>query len=126
MTVDERTFRNLREILETVDKRKETFEKAIIGLALSKNGKNEWRVCFGIINFQRKGETAIRETKYDYGDFVLIKKTEEIKTALDLARSIFEKQTLKFGDYPEMPITAHLGEVKSLSSRSRYGRISSE
>ncbi|HKZ93683.1 MAG TPA: ATP-binding protein [Candidatus Bathyarchaeia archaeon] len=124
--VDERTQKKLQEILEAIDKRKETFESAIIGLALSKNKENEWRVCFGIIDFQRKGETPIHETKYDYGEFVLIRKTEKIQAALDLASSIFEKQTLKFGDYPEIPLKASMGEVRFLSSRTRYGRFSSE
>lgn len=39
MEIDERTRKNLKEIFEIIEKRKETFGKVLVGLAFSKNEK---------------------------------------------------------------------------------------
>ena len=126
MEIDERTRKNLKEIFEIIEKRKETFGKVLVGLAFLKNEKNELRVCFGLVKFLSKGETPFQETTYDYGSFILSKKCVEIPAAVDLVRSIFENQTFKLHGWPEIPIKVHSSEMRFIKSRGRYGPVSSE
>ena len=56
MAMDEQTRRKLEEMFKIIEKRKETFGKVFVGLAFSKNDKNELKVCFGLMNFLGKGE----------------------------------------------------------------------
>jgi len=126
MEIDERTRKNLKEIFEIIEKRKETFGKVLVGLAFSKNEKNELRVCFGLVKFLRKGETSFQETTYDYGNFILSKKCVEIPEALNFILSICENQVLKLDGWPEIPLKVHLGDMRFIQSRSRYGYVSSE
>ena len=125
MAVDERTLRNLNEIVETIEKRESTFSNAVIGLALSRNEKCEWRLGFGLLSFLGKGETA-EERKYDYDSFVLIKKAIKIPDAIKLLRSIFETQTMKLDDYPEIPLKASISELRPFPSHTRYGYVLSD
>jgi hypothetical protein len=125
MAMDERTRRSLEKIFETIEKRMETFGKVLVGLAFSRDYKNELRVCFGQVNFLGK-EVPSEETTYDYGDFVLTKKTIEVQDAINLLRSIFESQILKFGGWPEIPLKVSLSEMRFIPSRSQYGYVSSE
>ena len=126
MTMDERTRIKLEKIFKTIKRRKETFGKVLLGLAFSRNHKNDLRVCFGLVNFLRKGENPFEETTYDYGDFVLTKKLVEVPEALSIIRSIFENQVLKVGGWPEIPLKVHLSEVRFIQSHGHYGYISSE
>ena len=123
MEIDERTRKNLKEIFEIIEKRKETFGKVLVGLAFL---KNELRVCFGIVKFLSKGETPFQETTYDYGSFILSKKCVEIPEAVALVRSIFENQVFKLNGWPEIPLKVHLGNTRFIQSRGRHGYVSSE
>lgn len=126
MEIDERTRKNLKEIFEIIEKRKETFGKVVVGLALLKNEKNELCVCFGLVKFLRKGETPFQETMYDYGNFILSKKCVETPEALDLIHSIWENQVFKLDGWPEIPLKIHMTELRFIQSRGRYGYVSSE
>lgn len=126
MEIDERTRMHLKEIFETIEKRKDTFGNAFVGVAFAKNEKSELRVFYGLVSFLRKGDAPIQKTTYDYGRFVLSKKSVEISDAVDLIHSIWEKQVLKFDDFPEVPLKASLGEIHFVQSRGRHGPISSE
>ena len=125
MAMDEPARRKLEEIFSTIEKRKETFGKVLVGLAFSKNDKNEVKVCFGTVKFLGKGEASFGETTHDYGDFILTKKWVEIPEALDFVRSIFENQILKSKGWPEIPLKIHLSEKRFIQSRSRWGYVSS-
>lgn len=122
MAVDER----LERIFVTIEKRKETFGKVIVGLAFSKDNKNELRAAFGIVKFLMKEEASSEQTTYDYGNFVLTKRILEIQDALSLLRSVFESQILKLNGLPEIPLKVHLGETRFVQSCSHHGYISSE
>lgn len=126
MVLDERTRTNLDEIIRTVEKRKETFGKAFVGFAFSRDSKKELKLSFGIVNFQSKDEAVVEATTYDYGEFILTKKSLDIKDALDLIKSIFENQMLKFSGWPDIPVKVYLSDIRSVESRSRYGYIISE
>jgi hypothetical protein len=124
--IEEQTRVNLEKLIETLMTRGGTFGKAVIGFALSRIRRDEWKVCFGQINFQRKTEMSADERTYDYGNFVLIKKTLEMSDAIKLLRSVFESQILKFDGLPEIPLRANIVEARLLPSHSRYGYASSE
>ena len=126
MPIEEQTRANLEKITATLTKREKTFEKAVIGFALSRNERTEWRVCFGQINFQGKAEIPADDRRYDYGNFILVKKTVEISDAIKFLLSVLENQVLKFDDFPEVPIKAYIHEMRSLPSRSRFGYASGE
>jgi len=126
MPIEEQTRANLEKITATLTKREETFEKAVIGFVLSRNERTEWRVCFGQINFRGKAEIPADDRRYDYGNFILVKKTVEISDAIKFLLSVLENQVLKFDDFPEVPIKAHIHEMRSLPSRSRFGYASNE
>jgi len=89
MVMDESTREKLTKVFGIIEKRKVTFGKVLVGLAFSRNDKNELRVCFGLMNFLGKGEAPPEEVTYDYGEFVLAKKSVEVQDALNLISSIF-------------------------------------
>ena len=126
MTINEQTRERLKKIFDEIEKRKQTFGKVLVGLAFSRDNKNELRVCFGLVNFLEKGETPFEEITYDYGDFVLTKRLVEVQDALNLIRSIFENQVLKFDRWPEIPMNGSLDEIQFVHSREQYGYSSSE
>jgi ATP-dependent DNA helicase RecG len=126
MTMDERTRRNLEKIFETIEKRKGTFGKALVGFAFSRDSKDELKVSFGLVNFLGKGEASFKEETYDYGDFILTKRLVEVQDAINLLQSIFENQVLKLAGWPEIPLKVHLTETRFIPSRSSYGYISCE
>lgn len=124
MPMDERARRKLDEIFDTIEKRKKTFGKALVGLAFSRD-ENELKVSFGVVKFLEKGETPPEETAYDYGNFILTKKPVEVSEAVKFIRSIFENEVLKFDGWPEIPLNVYLSESRFIHSSSRYGYISS-
>jgi len=126
MVMDESTREKLTKVFGIIEKRKVTFGKVFVGLAFSRNDKNELRVCFGLVNFLGKGDASPKEVTYDYGNFVLTRKLVEVPDALNLIRSIFEHQILKLNGWPEIPLKAGLYESRFVESRSRYGYVSSE
>lgn len=126
MEIDEQTRRSIKEISAIIGKRKGTFGEVFLGFAFSKNERNELRVCFGLVKFLRKGETPVQEVTYDYGDFVLCRKSAGIQKALKLVRSICENQILKLDGWPEIPLKVRLGPIRFVQSRGRYGCVSSE
>lgn len=123
MTMDERTSRRLDEMFNVIQKRNETFGSVLVGLAFSKDEKDELRVCFGTVKFLEKGETPPRVTTYDYGDFVLTKKSVSVSRAIVFIRSIFENQLLKFNGWPEIPLKIYLSEQRFIQSSGRYGYV---
>ena len=126
MAMDERTRKNLEKLFKTIEKHKETFGKVLVGLAFSRDNKNELKVSFGLVNFLRKGDAPFGEKTYDYGDFILTKKSVDVQDALNLIRSIFEGQVLKFDGWPEIPLKIHLSDMRFVRSGSHYGYVSSE
>jgi len=126
MVMDESTREKLTKVFGIIEKRKVTFGKVLVGLAFSRNDKNELRICFGLANFLGKGNAPPEEVIYDYGNFVLSRKLVEVQDALNLIRSIFEDQILKLNGWPEIPLKAGLDEGRFVESRSRYGYVSSE
>lgn len=125
MAMDEQTRRKLEKMFKIIEKRKETFGKVLVGLAVSRNEDNELRVCFGLVNFLGKGEAPPEETTYDYDGFILTRKLVEVSEALNFIRSIFENEVLKFNGLEEIPLKTRLSEMNFIQSRSRYGYISS-
>lgn len=126
MALDERTRKSLDMILETIEKRKETFGKAVVGFAFSRDDKNDLRLSFGYLHFLRKNQNQLENKTYDYGNFVLTKRTVGTTVAVDLLHSIFESQALTFEDWQPIPLMVHLAEVTSLQSNRRYWYVSSE
>lgn len=125
MPIDEQTHKKLAEMIKIIEKRRDTFGKAFKGLAFSRNDKGELKACFGLVNFMGKGEVTPEETTYDYGNFILTKKSVKIQEAVSFIRSVFEKEVLKFGGWPEIPLKLRFLGMRFLQSRSRYGYISS-
>lgn len=124
MTIDERTRKHLTAIVETINGRKDTFGKALIGVALTKNDRNDWKVCYCLINFLRRGEAPVTKTRYNYGSFLLFKTGLEVAEAIDSINSIWEQNVLKFDDFPDIPLKASLSETRFIQSHGRYGPIS--
>jgi hypothetical protein len=126
MAVDEQTRDKLNKILETIEKRKQTFGKVLVSLAFSRDGKKEVKLCFGEVIFQSKDEPAVEATTYDYDEFVLVKKSIELKDAIDFMKSIFENQMLKFEGWQNVQVKADFGEVKFVASQMKGWYASSE
>jgi len=126
MVMDESTREKLTKVFGIIEKRQVTFGKVLVGLAFSRNDKNELRVCFGLANFLGKGDAPPEEVTYDYGNFVLARKLVEVQDALNLIRLIFEDQVLKFDCWPEIPLKVDLSDDRFVQSRSQYGYVSSE
>jgi hypothetical protein len=126
MAIDEQTRDKLNKILETIEKRKQTFGKVLVSLAFSRDGKKEVKLCFGKVIFQSKDEPAVEATTYDYDEFVLVKKSIELKDAIDFVKSIFENQMLKFEGWQDVPVKASFGEVKFVASQMKGWYASSE
>jgi len=125
VVMDEGTRKKLDDILTVIQNRKETFGKALIGLAFSKDEQGKLRICFGTIKFLEKGETPPKATTYDYGNFVLTRKSLSLSKTLRFVISIFEEQLLKFNGWAEIPLEIHLAESKFVQSHSRYGHVTS-
>jgi hypothetical protein len=96
-----------------------------VGLAFSKDDKNELKVCFGLVRFLEKEENPPEAITYDYGDFILTRKSVNVSRALHFIVSVFEDKILKFNRWPEIPLEIHLNESRFVQSCSRYGYVSS-
>lgn len=126
MALDERTRKGLDDIFATIEERKETFEKVLIGFAFSRGEKNECKLSFGYLHFLRKGQPPLEDMTLDYGNFVLMKRTLDVIEAVATLHSILENQTLMFEDLQPVSSNVHLGEIVHLNSNKRYWYSSNE
>lgn len=126
MMIDGYTRKNLEKVLRTIKKREKTFGKALLSLAFSRDDKKDLKVCFGRLDFLRKGEFYPKDTKYDYGDFILTKKSVEVQDVIKIIHVIFEEQLLKTDDWPEVPLKVHLNDLMFIPSHSNWGYVTNE
>ena len=110
----------LENLIVEIEKRKPTFGKAVVCVALVQNEQNNWMVGYGLITFLGKGDPLENDQKLDYGNFVLIKKSVDISEAVSLLRSVFEKQILKLDDYPDIPIKVPIYRPNSIPSQGQH------
>jgi len=124
--MNEQTRSRLDRIHQVVTKRQKTFGKVMLGLALSRNEKNELKVCFGLLNFLSKKDSQLDERVYDYGNLLLIKKFIEVQEVLAVIDKIFENEIIKIDGWPEIHVKARLSDLRIVPSSSRWGYISSK
>lgn len=91
----------------------------MLGLALSRNERNELKVSFGIINFLSSDEIPGDDQKYDYGNFIVIKNFLEVESIITILRSIIEKQVLPLADQ-ELPLKISISPPHFYPSSSRF------
>jgi hypothetical protein len=126
MSMNEQTRSWLDRIHQVIEKRQKTYGKVMLGLALSRNEKNELRVCYALLNFLSNKSSQSEEKAYDYGNLLLIKKFIEVPEALTAINNIFEKEIIKVDDRLEIPIKARLSELHFVPSSSfSWGYVSS-
>jgi hypothetical protein len=92
--------------LAAIEKRSPTYGRAIIYFAIVRDEAGTLKTGYGLVTFLGRKDNLPQEMKYDYGDFILIKKTATVPEAINLLDSVFTKQTLKLDDFPEIPIKA--------------------
>jgi len=106
--------------LTAVEKRSPTYGKGVICFALVKNDVGKLKVGYGLVTFLGKTDSIAEDRKYDYGDFILIKKFVAVPEAITLLRSVFVQQVLKLDDFPEIPIKAPLYGFDSIPSGGHH------
>ncbi len=118
--------KKLHKVLDTIEKRKESYGQVKVAFAFAKNEKNEWKVCFGLISFLWKSEGLHTDETLDYGDFLLIKKYYDTSKTIELLHAIFENGTLNLGQIGEICLTTQPLSFQDVSSSRRYGFVLSE
>jgi hypothetical protein len=72
------------------------------------------------VTFRGKTDPIAEDKKYDYGDFILIKKFVTVQEAISLLHSVYIQQVLKLDDFPEIPIKAPPYSFSSIPSGGHY------
>jgi hypothetical protein len=113
-------------LINTWEGRNETLGKALVGFAFSRIEEGGLKTCFGHLFFLKKGDMAPKPVTYDYGNFILDKRPMEAEEALNLISSIFERETLEFGEWQNIPLKVHPMNSQFVPSHGRYGYFSSD
>jgi hypothetical protein len=106
-------------IFAAINKRKSTFGKSKICLAIIKADLNTWLLGYGLVTYIAKGAPEESSQQFDYGNFVLIKQFVEIDESIDFLRLILEKGTLKLKNFPEIPVKVSFFGLDSFPSGKR-------
>ncbi len=109
----DRNLIQLKTIETIIKERQDTFGKVLVGFAFSRTEENEWRVCFGLVNFLKK-EESFEEITHNYGNFTLLKRLVSVSEARDLIQSIVKENTLKIDGCPKIPLIINMHDMKYL------------
>lgn len=126
LEIDKRVHERLSKISNTINNRRKTFGEAFVGAAFERDKTNELKVCYCLVTFQRRRVEPTKKTIYDYGNFILCKKTTEISKAVDLIHLIWEKHIFELDEFQNIPLEISLDEPRFLQSYGQYGPVSSQ
>jgi hypothetical protein len=106
--------------LNAIEKRNATYGQAVICFAFVKDDAGNLKISYGLVSFLGRTDSKKEDRKYDYGNFILVKKFVTVSEALSLLRSVFVQQILKLDEFPEIPIKAPLYGFDSIPSGGHH------
>lgn len=109
----------LERLLSTIEKRKETFGKALIQTALVQTENGSWNIGYICISYSQKKDASTDEI-FDYNNFKMIKNYLDITESIEFIRTIFDKGVFKIKGYPDYPIKVSFYNAEFVPSIGHY------
>ena len=91
------------EIIELIEKRKATYKKGMLEIAVE-NVDDSYKIRFGRITFLADNEQNLKNLRYDYNDFHLIRVLMNVPEAIQIIRDISEKSIITLEGFGQMAV----------------------
>lgn len=121
-TNDEEAIRRTK-LFELIESRKSLYHKALIGVAIIREGYETPQLAYGIVRFLHESEDKPQSKEYDYGKMTIIRHLSEVQEAIDFISCLLEDRTMKLTE-PNIALkamkTLRLEYMKSGSGYMRF------
>ena len=125
MDLDSTSEAILSEIRTAIDKRKNSYGGAKIGLAFNRSDDGSLKPYYFLLSFFHTSNFESLENKYEYGNFLFILKHDSVENALGLLSNVFEKEVILIDGVP-VSVTAKMNRFDFYPSLSQTGFSYSE